>query len=117
MGRVAFHAVVLSVFLICAGNPMAGTIRSCLEINAHFYHQVIDPDILEIGNDRYFAQAIVACESVPRDNAFSNCPHGCELFPNDAVNIPMDGNNVCEGDAIFVYSDKCRIVKFKQESF
>jgi hypothetical protein len=117
MGRFTFLAVFLSVFLICVGNPTAGSFTSCLEINDHFYHQVIDPDILEIGNDRYFALVIVDCEGVSRPNAFSTCPVGCGLFPDSAVKIAQGKDRVCEGDYIFVCSDQCKIVKFKKESY
>lgn len=117
MGRFAILAVVLWVFLICAGNPMAALLTSCIDINDHFYHQVIDPDILEIGNDRYFALAIVECEDASRQNAFATCPVGCGLFPDSAVKIAKGKDRLCEGDSIFVYSDRCRIVKFKKESY
>ena len=89
--------------------------KSCLEINNSFYHQIIDPDILEIGNDKYYAFVSVHCEGVQRRNAFSNCANGCPLFPNRAVRIARNKIKVCEGDTIFVNSDQCTLGKINKK--
>ena len=89
--------------------------KTCIKIDSSFYHQIIDPDILEIGNSDYFAFVTVAVEGVPRKNAFSRCANGCPLFPNSSVRIAKNKIKVCEGDTIFVYDDQFTIVKIRKE--
>lgn len=89
--------------------------KTCIKVDSSFYHQIIDPDILEIGNDEYFAFVAVECEGVPRKHAFSRCANGCPLFPNSSVRIAKNKVKICEGDIIFVGSDQCTIVKIRKE--
>ncbi len=89
--------------------------KTCMKVDSSFYHQIIDPDIIEIGNNEYFAFVTFECEGVPRKNAFSRCANGCPLFPNCSVKIARNKVNVCEGDTIFVGSDQCTLGKIKKE--
>jgi len=83
--------------------------KTCLKIDSSFYHQIIDPDIIEIGNNEYYAFVGVECEGAPRSNAFSNCANGCPLVSNSSVKIARNRTQVCEGDTIFVGNDQCTI--------
>lgn len=110
--------LVLSLVLLLVLSDSATSFllwKTCMKVDSSFYHQIIDPDILEIGNDEYWAFAIVRCEGVPRHNAFSRCPNGCRIFPNSWVKIARNKIKVCEGDKIFVGNDECTIEKFKKE--
>jgi len=89
--------------------------KTCIKIDSSFYYQIIDPDILEIGNSEYSAFVTVVCEGVPRKNPFSRCANGCPLFPNSSVRIARNKAKVCEGGTIFVYNDQFTIVKIKKE--
>jgi len=89
--------------------------EKCMKVDSSFYHQIIDPDIIEIGNDEYYAFVAVECEGVPRKHTFSGCANGCPLFPNRSVKIARNKVKVCEGDTIFVGSDQCTLGKIKTE--
>lgn len=80
-----------------------------------FYHQTIDPDILVIGNSKYYALVVVECEGLRRHNAFSKCANGCPLLPNGSVKTARNKVRVCEGDIIFVDSDGCLLGKMIKE--
>jgi hypothetical protein len=109
--------ITMSVlFLILVSpQPLASFpfLKTCIDINSSFYHQIIDPDILEIGNEEYWAFVIVSCEEVKRHNAFSRCANGCPLLSNGSVKFAKNKKQVCEGDVIFVGRDKCSLGKIK----
>lgn len=88
--------------------------KTCMDVDSSFYYRIIDPDVIEIGNDKHWAFVVVECEGVKRHNAFSRCANGCPLFPNRLVKVARNKPQVCEGDIIFVGSDECIIGKIKK---
>lgn len=104
----------LLIILCFPSNPRCFW-KTCISIDSSFYHQIIDPDILEIGNSEYYAFVTVIVEGVPRRNAFSRCANGCPLFPNNSVKVAKNKIKVCEGDSIFVYNDQFTIDKIRKE--
>jgi len=103
---------VISV-LALPGSTIAFWWGSCMEVNDSFYYRIIDPDIIEIGNDKYWAYVSVICDGVPRKHAFSNCPK-CRLFSNSSLKIPLNRIKICKGEVVFVNNDQCEIGKIKK---
>jgi hypothetical protein len=118
--RFMIGALSLTLFLVLALPDPAPTFflwKTCMKVDSSFYHHIIDPDLLEIGNDKYWTIVGVTCEGVPRRHAFSMCANGCPLFPNSAVRIARNRIKVCEGDSIFVGNAKCEIDDFEKEAW
>jgi len=107
------HIIILALFFAFAfAAPFYGPtsamsfslFASCIEIDKTFYHKIVDPDILDIGNSEYYAFVGVTCEGVPRKNAFSQCANNCPTFPDSYVKIDKRKKKICEGDTILVGS-------------
>lgn len=113
-----FAIAFLSIFPMLSENVSGLSFwKTCLKIDESFYYQIIDPDIIEIGNSDYFAYAFVRCEGVPRRNAFSMCANGCPIFPNSWVRIARNKIKICEGDIIFVGNDECELEDIDRHSW
>ena len=115
--KITIAMTFLSIILVLASPNSVETFflwKTCMKVDSSFYHQIIDPDILEIGNDKYYAFVGVTCEGVRRHNAFSRCANGCPIFPNSSVKIARNKVEVCEGDIIFVRNDQCTLGKIKK---
>lgn len=93
--------------------------KSCTPYNespdSGIYHQIINADILKIGNNRGYAFALVECQGVPRRYAFSRYNDGVPIFPDSSVVIDKDKIEVCEGDLITVYGRECKILSLTTE--
>jgi hypothetical protein len=114
--RIMFIIIILSVcmyFITQKPCLSFSLFPTCVDIDKSFYHHIIDPDIIEIGNSKYWAFCTVECEGVPRRNAFSKCAE-CPLFSDSSVKIAKNRLTVCEGDIIFVGDDQCTIRKMKK---
>ena len=88
---------------------------SCLKINNAFQYRIVDPDILEIANDKYSAYVGVWCETSIPCNAFSDCANGCDLYPKSYIKFKKNAKKVCEGDIIIVGNKKCVIGEIDKE--
>lgn len=91
--------------------------NKCIQIDQSFYHQVIDPDIIEIGNNKQWSMTIVNCDWQERRFAFSNCANGCPLVANNAVKYEKGIKKICQGDPIYINKYKCQIDKMKPEKY
>ena len=89
--------------------------KSCIVINNSFQYRIVDPDILEIANDKYWAYVGIWCETSIPCNAFSDCANGCDLYPKNYIKFKKKAKKVCEGDIIFVGNKKCRIGEIDKE--
>ena len=107
---------VISV-LALPGATIASWWDSCIKVDDSFYYHIIDPDTIEIGNNKEWAFVSVNCDGVPRKNAFSKCPNGCGVFPNSSVKIPLNRTKICKGEVVFVGNDQCELGKIKAEKY
>ncbi|MDH4318291.1 MAG: hypothetical protein OEV64_07860 [Desulfobulbaceae bacterium] len=119
MSRLYFIAL-LTLFAFSTSEARAFSFfKSCTPYNespdSGVYHQIINADILKIGNNRGYAFALVECQGVPRRYAFSLYNDGIPIFPDSSVVIGQNKIEVCEGDMISVYGRDCKILSLTKE--
>ena len=119
MLRIAFLVGVLFLCFTISDAQAFSFFKSCTPYNespdSGVYHQIINADILKIGNNRGYAFALVECQGVPRRYAFSRYNDGVPVFPDSSVVIDHDKTKMCEGDFITVYGRECKILSLTSE--
>ena len=86
--------------------------KTCIDFNYRYSSVwIVDPDIMGIKNHltNEFAFVSVKCSDNPYEHAFSHCTT-CPLYPNNCIRIPFKKHKLCEGDTIFVYNKKCKLI-------
>jgi hypothetical protein len=106
-------AIITVLFLMVSSYAFSET---CIMADESFYHKIMDRDIIEIGNSKYWALVRVTCEEVERKNAFSSCPD-CTTFSNKIVKIDRSKKKVCEGDTIKINNDSCKLGNIKKDKW
>lgn len=115
MGANKHTFILLAVAQFIAAPVSANDFRlfkECLNINETFYHQIIDGDILEIGNSKNWALVIVNCPG--QTFAMSRCTT-CPEYQNSAIVIRKDAGKICSGDTIYIDKKPCTIGDIKKE--
>ena len=99
--------------IFCLISFFACSSRNCLNNGSKVVSWIVDPDIIAITNvaQKKLFFATVECKS--RDVAFSWCANGCLLFPNGSIKLPS-GSEICKGDDIYVYKEKCKIESWEE---
>lgn len=112
--KSSFIAAIITVLFLMTSSYAFS--ESCMTADESFYHKIMDRDIIEIGNSKYWALVRVTCEDVQRKNAFSGCPD-CTTFSDKIVKIDRSKKKVCEGDTIKINDDSCKLGNIKKDKW
>lgn len=108
--------LIISMIILVSGFVFVFSGKTCMDVDEHFYHVIIDPAILHMKNDKYYAVVTVSCDGLRRNYPFTYSANGTPpWFPDTSVKIAKNRIKVCDGDVIFVGSDKCNLGKIKKE--
>jgi len=107
--------LVITLVLLQVQNVSAFTIfKTCVNRDDSFSHHIVDTNILRLTNKEYYAAAIVQCINIEGRHAFSFYDSGSPLHPDSAVRFAPGSDEVCEGDTIMVYDEKCVIISINK---